>query len=173
MKLHTLLSAGAVFATVLLFWLNPSVPVTSVAPSPSVVTGYEKTAIRVTSMTKESDKIIGVLKPREELIGVPGEHTDNLFRLHSWAPPPPPVVHIKAIAPPKPVAPPVPFSYLGKKFENGVWEVYLARGNETFVVREKSMIDGTYRAESVHPPVLTLIFLPLKQQQTLPIGEGH
>jgi hypothetical protein len=38
-------------------------------------------------------------------------------------------------------------------------------------VRDKgAVLDGTYRVESIAPPVLTLTYLPLNQQQQLNIG---
>ncbi len=83
--------------------------------------------------------------------------------------PSPPVV---VAPPPKPTAPPLPFTYLGKKQENGKWEAYLARGGDTYVVREHSMIDSTYRAEAITPTTVTITYLPLKQVQKLAIGEA-
>ena len=39
-----------------------------------------------------------------------------------------------------------------------------------FIVREGMSLDGSYRVKSIAPPTLTLIYLPLKQLQTIPIG---
>jgi hypothetical protein len=111
------------------------------------------------------------LRARSELIGSASGPAETLFGSQSWTPPPPPPPLV-APAPPKPTAPPLPFIYLGKKLENGKWEAYLARGSDTYVVREKSMIDGTYRAESITPSTLTITYLPFKQVQTLTIGWG-
>jgi hypothetical protein len=108
------------------------------------------------------------LRARSELIGNSGVPA-ALFDSHSWTSPPPPV-EVKVEPPPKPVAPPLPFIYLGKKLENGTWEIYLARGSETYIVREKSVIDGSYRAESITPSTLAITYLPLKEVQTLTIG---
>jgi hypothetical protein len=111
------------------------------------------------------------LRARGELIGSASGAAETLFGSHSWTPPPPPPpMMVNAPPPPKPSAPPLPFIYLGKKLENGKWEAYLARGSDTYVVREKSMIDGTYRAESITPSTLTITYLPLQQVQTLTIG---
>jgi hypothetical protein len=38
------------------------------------------------------------------------------------------------------------------------------------VVRDKTVIDGTYRVDTIAPPVLTLTYLPLNQVQQLNIG---
>ncbi len=124
-----------------------------------------------TAVAPASSPAILRLRSRSELMGGSDEPDQVLFGSHSWTPPPPPV-EVKAEPPPKPVAPPLPFIYLGKKLENGKWEAFLARGSDTYVVREKSVIDGTYRAESITPTTLTITYLPLKQIQTMTIGGG-
>jgi hypothetical protein len=123
------------------------------------------------------------LVPREILIGDSGARFgagDNgdggdggdggagPFGRRDWTPPPPPPP--PAPAPPPPVAPALPFAFIGKSVGDGVWEVYLARGDRTYVVRDKDVIDGTYRVEAIAPPVLTLTYLPLNQVQRLNIG---
>jgi len=123
-----------------------------------------------TAAAPASSPAILRLRSRSELMGGTDEQEQLLFGSHSWTPPPPPPVEVKVEPPPKPVAPPLPFIYLGKKLENGKWEAFLARGGDTYVVREKSVIDGTYRAESITPTTLTITYLPLKQIQTMTIG---
>ena len=174
MNLRTFSFVVVLIGTAWISWSNP------VAPEPykdlqapladaAALKVHVKFAAKVSAV-----KTVGELRVRKELLGDVGEHGDAaIFRMHSWTPPPPPVTAPKVIAPPKPIAPPVPFSYLGKKFENGVWEAYLARGSETYVVRDQTLIDGIYRAETVRPPILTLLYLPLKQIQTLTIGEAQ
>ena len=111
------------------------------------------------------------LVPRETLIGDGearfrhGEH--GVFARHDWTPPPPPP---QPAPPPPPSAPPFPFTFIGKSLADGVWEIYLARGDRTYVVRDKTVIDGTYRVDAIAPPVLTLTYLPLNQVQQLNIG---
>lgn len=117
------------------------------------------------------DVTLLVLQPRDQLIG--GARTDArataIFDSQSWmpaaAPPPPPP------APAPASAPPLPYTYLGKKVEDGSWEVYLAHGEQTYVVREKTVIEGIYQVQSIAPPVLLLTYLPLKQIHTISIGE--
>jgi hypothetical protein len=66
----------------------------------------------------------------------------------------------------------MPFTYLGKKSADGSWEVYLARGDETVIVRDQMVIDSTYRVESIKPPTLTLVYLPQKTVQIIDIGSA-
>lgn len=116
------------------------------------------------------------IRSRSEVITSTTGPIEALFGSHNWTPPPPPpppAPRVAAKPPPKPTAPPLPFVYIGKKLENGHWEAYLARGNETYIVRDKTIIDDAYRAEAVAPPNLTITYLPLKQMQTLSIGDAE
>lgn len=112
------------------------------------------------------------LKPRKDLIGEDEANpTGELFGRQNWTPP--------AVPPSKPVplpvqsTPPLSFTYLGKKREDDIWEVYLAHQDQTFIVREKTIIDGMYRVEVIKPPTLVLTYLPLSQKQTVMIGEEN
>ncbi len=112
------------------------------------------------------------LVPRETLIGDSDtqfrQGENGVFGRQDWTPPPPPPA--PAPPPPPPSAPPLPFTFIGKSVADGTWEVYLARGDRTYVVRDKTLIDGTYRVDAIAPPVLTLTYLPLNQVQQLNIG---
>lgn len=109
------------------------------------------------------------LQARDTLIRDGRKANDGaLFNRQSWTPPPPPP--LKPSEMPPPVAPPLPFAYLGKKLEDGVWEVYLARGESTVIARQSIVIDGKYRVDAIKPPTLSLTYLPLNQVQRLTIG---
>jgi hypothetical protein len=69
-----------------------------------------------------------------------------------------------------PGATPLPFQYLGKAAAEGQWEVYLGRGEQTFVVKKGMQIDGMYRVDAIAPPTLTITYLPMNQVQQLNIG---
>jgi hypothetical protein len=114
------------------------------------------------------------LIPRDQLIaraknpeGDKEERTRDLFSVRSWNPPvaPAPVA--------APAAPPLPFSFLGKMLESDEWEVYLARGDQTHIVRVGQVLDGIYRVDKIEPPSLALTYLPLNQAQTLSIGDSQ
>lgn len=120
------------------------------------------------------DKAPAILRQvdREVLIGDGGERFNQgeqgVFARQDWTPPPPPPE--PAPPPPPPSAPPLPFTFIGKSLQDGVWEIYLARGDRTHLVRENTVIDGVYRVDAIRPPVLTLTYLPLNQVQQLNIG---
>jgi len=68
------------------------------------------------------------------------------------------------------MAPPLPFTYMGKKFDGANWEVYMGRGDVTYIVQAKDVVTNTYHIDAIKPPIMTLTYLPLKQVQTLNIG---
>ena len=93
------------------------------------------------------------------------------FGRQDWTPPPPPLPPAqKTPSPSPPAVPPLPYTFIGKSLSKGIWEIYLARGDRTYVVHDKEVIDGMYRVESIVPPLMTLTYLPLKQIQQLNIG---
>ena len=126
----------------------------------------------------DKDVTILALRPRAELVGEAGEAVfdggEAVFLSQNWNPPPP-----KASLqpsgppppPPAPTAPAMPFTYIGKAVGGGVWEVFLSRGaDKTYVVREHTIIDGSYRVEKISPPSMTMTYLPLNQVQQINIG---
>jgi hypothetical protein len=142
-------------------------PVERAARAPAVATAA------VPAAKPGADSVILRLLPREALVGDMDADGTGLFNSQNWNPPPPPQAAVQAQAdlpPPQPVAPPLPFKLIGKSVGSGVYEVYLARGDQVYLVREKSTIDGTYRVDRIVPPMLTLTYLPLNEVQQLNIG---
>jgi len=112
---------------------------------------------------------------RAQLVGEAGDATfaagEGVFMGQNWNPPPPPPPPPPSkTPPPPPMAPPMPFTYIGKALADGAWEVFLARGDKTYSVRNQSVIDGIYRVEKIAPPLMSLTYLPLNQQQQMNIG---
>lgn len=81
------------------------------------------------------------------------------------APPPPP--------PPPPQAPRLPFTVFGKAVEDGKVTVFLARGENNYVVREGATLDGTYRVERIDERVIVFTYLPLGTRQELALGPAE
>lgn len=90
--------------------------------------------------------------------------TIDPFRSKSWyiAPPPPP--------PPKPEAPPLPFRYLGQLVEDGQMLVFIDHQGRNLTIKVGDQIDGRYAVEAIDNGKVVFVYLPLKRQQTLPIG---
>lgn len=70
--------------------------------------------------------------------------------------------------PRKPVAPPLPFRYLGKMIEDGRLNVFLARGDESLSVHAGQKL-GEYRVDKVTEREIVFTYLPLKTKQSLPL----
>jgi hypothetical protein len=93
----------------------------------------------------------------------------DVFAPKSWAPPPPKVVPVVA-QPVVPVAPPLPFRYVGQ-LEGGDGKViiYLARGDTVHTVRVGDLLEEQYRLDALDNGQITLTYLPMNQQQMLAI----
>jgi hypothetical protein len=86
------------------------------------------------------------------------------FSAQSWLPRRKPAA---VSAPPDPVAPPLPFRFAGQFYRDSGIEVYVARGEEIFPVKEGDTLDGQYRVDSVNTTEVTFIYLPTGTRQTL------
>lgn len=173
---HIALAAGVTVAGWLAFF-GDSTPVDGIAePANRAPAAAQPTASGVKGLVRSDhagrDPVILSLLPRDTLIGDGDTKRpqDVLFNSQTWTTPPPPAPPPKPAPSPPPTAPPLPFTYLGKKIEDDIWEVYLARGEQTFIVRADAVIDNAYRVAAIIPPTLSLVYLPLNQVQTLTIG---
>jgi hypothetical protein len=115
------------------------------------------------SAREQAESMILPIRPR-----APAGSIDDAFATLDWSPPPPPPP--KPIAQPKAMAPPLPYAVIGKKLEDGAWQVFLRREERILVVKTLDTIDDAYRVDEIRPPVMTLTYLPLQQRQTLSIG---
>lgn len=153
-------------------------PAAQAAPAPAPAPAPVRAPAAPAAAPADAGQPVLALVSRDVLIGDSdaafgqGQAGAGPFTHQDWTPPPPPPPPPQpAPPPPPPTAPPLPFTYIGKSVADGVWEVYLARGARTYVVRDKGdVIDGTYRVDAIVPPVLTLTYLPLNQVQQLNIG---
>ena len=73
-----------------------------------------------------------------------------------------------AQAPAKPVAPPLPFRYVGKMLDGDKLAVFLVNGNESLAVAAGERI-GEYRVEKITDAEIVFTYLPLKTKQSLPL----
>lgn len=109
-----------------------------------------------------------LLKDRQELLSplLERKSPSSLFQTHTWVipvkpPPPAPVI---------PTAPPNPFKFLGKQQSGNEVKVFLAEGDKTWVVETNSLLGQQYKVESIKPPKLTMVYLPLNIRQDIYIG---
>jgi hypothetical protein len=107
---------------------------------------------------------------------IPGE-TGQPFASTSWLPPPPPPpkpVVVVAAPPAAPVAPPLPFTFVGL-VESGTPkpQAFLARGDELLVVSTGDVLDhGTYRIDSLGPSQIVFIHVPTQTKQIISLAGG-
>jgi len=95
----------------------------------------------------------------------------------SWLPPPPPPpkpVVVVAAPPAAPVAPPLPFTFVGL-VEKGTPkpQAFLARGDELLVVSQGDMLDnGAYRIDAVTPTQIVFTHVPTNTKQIISLSGG-
>src|SRR5690349_8318399 len=113
--------------------------------------------------------------PEERYAALPsrqamGKARGEPFGARSWAPPAPVRPRV-AEAPPKPVAPPLPYRIAGQvTTHDGGMQVVLARDDRVFTVRQGETLDNIYRIESITPDAVTFVYLPLDERQQLAVG---
>lgn len=94
--------------------------------------------------------------------------TIDMFKSRSWYVAPPPKPAGPPPPPPKPVAPAVPFSYLGRM--DGTPDgtlLILSSGNRVYTVAVGETIDKVWRLDSDAGSTLRFTYLPLDLPQTL------
>jgi hypothetical protein len=96
-------------------------------------------------------------KPHEDPVA-------DVFERQNWE------VAAPAESPP-PVAPPLPFTYMGKVVEDGTETVFLTRDDRSYAVKSGETLDGVYRVEKIAPSSVTFTYLPLRQRQQLATGD--
>lgn len=121
------------------------------------------------SGSESKPMVVASLDPRQIRRDEDATAAVDVFAVKSWAPPPPvpaPVVMQPVI----PVAPPLPFQYVGQMSEpDGKVIVYLTRGAEVYTVKVGDLVESQYRLEHLDEASVTLNYLPMNQQQILAI----
>jgi len=102
----------------------------------------------------------------------PSELSDvDPFAVKSWAV----AASAAPVAPPpqpKPIAPPLPYSYAGKiQEDDGRWMVYLVKGETSYEVHQGETFDSVYRLNTVGTAQLEIEYLPLSTKQALLITQ--
>lgn len=137
---------------------------------PALAPGAAPTVVQPAVTAQAGGTTVMRLVPRSELIGQ-AAGDGSVFSTHSWNPPPPELPPPETAPPP--MAPAIPFAYIGKTLGEGRWEIYLAQGERVHAVKAGDTIDGAWRIDAVAPPVLTVTYLPLGQQQQMNIGANE
>lgn len=91
----------------------------------------------------------------------------NLFKVHSWLVVPP-VKKVKPEPAPPPVAPPAPFTYMGKledTLKNA--QIFLVANGKLYTPQAGEKIDQQWRLDAEDANALRLTYLPLNLPQVL------
>lgn len=71
------------------------------------------------------------------------------------------------VEPLQPVAPPLPFTYLGKMTEENQITVYVAKPGRNYALRGGEIIDGMYKVQSIDAQKIIFNYIPLNSEQIL------
>jgi hypothetical protein len=97
----------------------------------------------------------------------------DAFATRDWTPPPPPAPKWEPPPPlPAPVAPPLPFRYLGKLQESGHLVVFLSSNTRPVLIRGGEVLDQQWRVEEISSRMVRFTYIPLAQTATLTIGDA-
>jgi hypothetical protein len=137
---------------------TPSMLVADAVPRKAIVASPTQKATRI-------EPALSTLRERSDYLAKGQDAFPPLL-----PPPPPKPAYPASAEPPRPTPPPVPFTVIGKKLEGTTWEVYLARGDQTYIATQGGDLAGVYRVDAINPTQITLIYLPLNEKQTLQTG---
>jgi hypothetical protein len=97
----------------------------------------------------------------------PARESDSGMVVNLFEPRLPPAPPAAAV---KPVAPPLPFAYMGSLEDGGKLKVFLVQGEKVFEAAPGSEFAPNYRLDTVGAEGLTITYLPLNTQQSLQTG---
>ncbi len=95
------------------------------------------------------------------------ERKGGIQDVFASAAPQPPTPAPVVTAPPKPTAPPLPFSYFGRLKTPDRLVIYLLRNEEVLLAEAGQTLDTNYRVVSVSETAVQFVYLPLDTRQTL------
>jgi hypothetical protein len=128
--------------------------------SPEPVSGKSSAEV----VRQDADTASAAREPSIPARSTLGRTASDLFSVHSWMPKLKPSA---AAAPVAPTAPPLPFRFAGQFYRDSGTEVYLARGEEIFPVKEGDTLDGQYKVEAVTGSEVRFLHVPSGTAQTM------
>lgn len=154
--------------------LVATLAVTAVSSNETVDDGVVRPLVKTADVITRSDHKAGKMTlSRLDLGQINRDAEDvaavDVFASKSWAPPPVKVTPV--VSPPVvPVAPPLPFRYVGQLEDgDGKVTIYLARGDDVHTVRVGDLLAEQYRLDAMDNGQIILTYLPMNQQQMLAI----
>lgn len=90
------------------------------------------------------------------------------FSPHSWQTAAKPGAAARGVAP-APSAPPLPYRFVGRLYQNGATQVFFGKGDTVLAARQGDTLDGQYRVDSVSDGEVTLVYLPMGTLYKFPL----
>jgi hypothetical protein len=144
---------------------RPVVILAALALAAGMVAGRERPAVELvehaaprTAQPVDADLDISFLEKRESEAPRADPFARKTFSIGR------PRATAKAAAP---VAPPLPFRYIGKLVEDGRLEVILLRGADHVTVAQAGPLDAEYRVDEVNEKRIAFTYLPLNASHVL------
>lgn len=158
MKPRQIMLALALVATLAaVFWPQPQDEVVG------AVAKSRTTQARFAGVPTAGGRDARVPQPAPQL----GALRADLFPPQTWQPPPPAAP--KRVEPPSPLAPPLPFQYLGRWKEGGKDVIFLDQGNRVLQARVGDTLAG-WHLDQASDDALTFTWTALNMQQILRIS---
>jgi hypothetical protein len=135
-------------------------------------------AIRTVAKRRDPAQTLYLLAHRVSADG----SAQSLFAQHSWyiPPPPPPPLPAPTLTAAQeaalrvPVAPPLPFAYMGTYASDGSEPVFfLTQADRVYSVKVGDTLNDTYSIDSLTNGQLVMTYKPLKIQQQLSVGSAQ
>lgn len=92
----------------------------------------------------------------------------NIFNIQTWSPPLSKAKDTVRPAPPPPMAPPIPYTYIGQIEEEGKVQFFVMQQNKLINLKIGQIISGQWRLDSETASHLNWTFMPMGLPQTLP-----
>jgi hypothetical protein len=69
--------------------------------------------------------------------------------------------------PRRPVVPPLPYRFIGRVYQDGAAQTFVARGPKVIAVKKGDLLDGEYRIDGVSGTELAFTYLPTGSRQVM------
>lgn len=174
LQLLGILLAGCASFYIAMTWLRPvlvepeSIAEPTLRQSPN---NSEAVHVAASSISTAETRDLALVLPQSNRTAP--ATTGNAFATQSWLPPPPVTKKAPPPPPPKPeipVAPPLPYVYLGLiERNNAKPQAFLSKGEAMLAVVAGDPLEGIYRVESLNAQQVVITHLPTSTTQTLTI----
>lgn len=129
-----------------------------------------KPTMKKSSQSHSSQEVLDLdWSSKRQAIDIP--KVVNIFPGRNWNPPPPPPPKATKMVAEKPIAPSLPFTFVGSLKEEGKSTVFLSDGMKVIVARQNDVLLSSYQVMDIQSGQIIFNYLPLNQQQSLSTGK--